>query len=114
MPKIYEYVLEAKVVDDIFNSCNEDTVFIRHSHSIMEEYSQFNKMNVLLTIMPRGTIQRADSVQYIYLTGTPDEFMFVNDNTIYDPNNVLGIDGKSYEKFRKELYDFSTNEGVRK
>lgn len=109
----YNYVAEIKVIDDIFNSFAKDTILVRHSHSLISEYYEHEGSKILFTFKPGGTIQRKDSVQYIYEMGQPNEFMFVKDSIIYDPNNILKITGKHYSNFKNDLLNY-INEGITK
>ncbi|MDD3966317.1 MAG: hypothetical protein PHX07_08315 [Candidatus Marinimicrobia bacterium] len=100
----FEYVLEALVIEDIFNSHKADTIYIRHNEPIIEKYSEYSEMYILISFKPGGTIQRADSVQNIYVIGGNNEFMFVENDKIYDPNNIIKENNKGYIKFKEDLY----------
>jgi len=111
----YDYVLKAKVIEDIFDSCDEDTIYVRHSLSIEKEFNEYNDMLLLFTFKPRGTIQRPDSVQYVYLMGNMTEFMFVDGDVIYDPNKILlDVNIDSYEELKNKLLLFKQQVGIRK
>ena len=112
--KIYEYVATVRVIDDIFNSYNGDTILVRHNHSLFDDYNDLINAKLLFTFKPGGSVQRPDSVQYIYLTGRPNEFMFVKDNIIHDPNRILKNDGKKYDNFKDDLLSFIKKEGISK
>jgi len=100
------YVLTVKVIDDVFDSCDEDTILVRHCKSIYNDYSEYKDMKALLTVRPKASIQRADSVQYIYLLGGPDDLMFVDDKgIIYDPNSVLNEDFVTYTKLKSDVLE---------
>lgn len=111
----YNYVLEVKVLDDIFGTIEEDKFLVRHDHSILnyDYFSDNDDVRILFTLKPGGTIQRENSVERIYIMGEPTEFMFVINDIIYDPNKVLGISGKKYQDFKQELLDFIEQEGIR-
>ncbi len=112
--KIYEYVATVKILEDIFDSFEGDTIYIRHDKSLLEDYSNHLNSLLLFTFKSGGTIQRADSVQYIHLTGKPLEFMFVKNNNIYNPNNIHGINPIPYLEFKQALTDFIINEDIKK
>ncbi len=98
-----EYVLEAQIIEDIFNTHEGDTIFVRHNESIFEKYPNYKDMNILFSFRPRGSIQRADSVQFIYVLGGHNEYMFVKDDIIFDPNDVLREENKGYDRFKEDL-----------
>lgn len=112
--KFYEYVATVKIIDDIFDSYEGDTILVRHDHSIFEEFNEYNNSKILFAFRPGATIQRADSVQHIHVMGKPNEFMFVKDSIIYDPNSILKITGKPYRDFKRELQDFIELGGIAK
>lgn len=112
---VYNYVLKVKIIDDIFKTCDRDTILIRHDHSIINKYKEYSNMRILFTFRPGGTLRKENHVERIYLMGSPTEFMFVDDDgEIYDPNNVLNINGRDYQEFKKELLDFIKQEGIQR
>ncbi|MDD5709466.1 MAG: hypothetical protein PHC77_02985 [Candidatus Marinimicrobia bacterium] len=100
---VNEYVLEARIIEDIFNTYDGDTIYVRHNEPILETYPEYKDMDILFSFRSRGSIQRADSIQYIYLIGGKDEYMFVKKNTIYDPNNIIKEKNKGYKEFKEDL-----------
>ncbi len=112
---VYDYVLKVRIIDDIFNTCDQDTILIRHDHSIINDYKEYNKMRILFTFRPGGTLRKEDHVEHIYLMGSPTEFMFVDDNgVLYDPNNVIDTNYKGYQEFKEYLLDFAKQEGIQR
>jgi hypothetical protein len=112
--KVNNYVLKAKIIDDIFGTIEEDTVLIRHNHLITENilFNQYKDVKVIFSLKPGGTVQREGYVERIYLMGTPTEFMYVANGIIIDPNKVLNISGKKYQEFKQELLDFAEQEKI--
>ena len=113
--KVNNYVLKAKIIDDIFGTIEEDTVLIRHNHLITENilFNQYKDVKVIFSLKPGGTVQREGYVERIYLMGTPTEFMYVADGIIYDVNDAFNKNGITYQEFKNELLDFIKSEGIR-
>jgi len=104
-----------KIIDDIFDTCDKDTILIRHDYSIINDYEEYSNMRILFTFRPGGTLQKEDNFERIYLMGSPTEFMFVDDDSvIYDPNDVIDTNYKGYQEFKKELLDFVKQEGIKR
>jgi len=99
---INEYVLKAYVIEDIFNTYDGDTIYVRHNEPILETYPEYKDMDILFSFRPRGSIQFADSIRYIYLIGGNNEYMFVENNTIYDPNKIINENNKGYNAFKED------------
>lgn len=111
---VYNYVLKAKIIDDIFGSVEEDTVLIRHNLLITDEniFNQYKDVKLIFTLKTGGTVQREGYVERIYLMGTPTEFMYVADGIIYDVNDAFKKNGITYQEFKNELLDFMKSEGI--
>ena len=39
--------------------------------------------------------------------------MYLQDGVIRDPYNILGVDGRIYSDYKKEITDFLKEEGIR-
>jgi len=132
----YKYVLIGRVVDDIFDTIEEDTILIRYDYPVSNEelFKQNKNIQLLFVVQNRGTIQRETSnetirddinlrysdVDFIYKMGSGNKYrkehkyMFVIDGVIQDPYNVLGLSGKSYNDFKDDLLKTCKKEGIRR
>lgn len=55
---------------------------------------------------------------YIYWCGEgvverKSRYMYLQDGVIRDPYNILGVDGRIYSDYKKEITDFLKKEGIR-
>jgi len=113
------FVLKAKVIDDFFNSIEEDTILVRHIYSISDEeiFKYGNNVQLLFALSNKSTVQRGENFEYIYAMGAKykkeKQYIFVVDGIVQDPYNVLGITGKSYYQFKKEFINLCHEKGIR-
>jgi len=114
-----EFVMTAKVHDDIFNSVEEDTIIVRYKYSVSKSEIFKNNKDILLLfgVSYRSTMQRDPNDNYIYEMGVTwnknYQYMFVINGVIKDPYNVTGNDGRNYYKFKDELLNFCREKGIR-
>ena len=108
-------VLKAIILDDILDSYDEDTVYIRHNSRYLNEFTDSLGMKLLFSFKPWSTMNDCDTTKYIYKINNYDDFMFVDqDSIIHDPSKVLDIEGKKYLDFRNELLEFAKEHDIRK
>ncbi|HMA62390.1 MAG TPA: hypothetical protein VKP78_07030 [bacterium] len=126
-------VLFAEVIDDLFNTIEEDTVLVRHDYPLYdEEYNKYNPSFLLFGLEAGGggAIYKRKKIHTYHMTGTsrtPDEMtghpptyplrhehVFVKNGVIYDPYRVYNIDGKEYRKFKKQFIEDVKKNRIRK
>jgi len=124
---IKKYVIRGKVVDDIFDTIEEDTIYIYTSIPIPEIYKS-SKVKLLLNLMAelidfyvnfKGRYVRSYAKYYLALVedGIIKEYPLKLRGYITGAGaretNVFGLDGKRYVEFKEELLDFVKREGIR-
>ena len=126
-------VLFAEVIDDLFNTIEEDTIIVRHDFFIKDKYFQkYNSPYILFALEAGGggAIYKGKKIHTYYMKGTartPDdmtghpptyppryEHVFVENDVIYDPYGVYNIDGKKYSKFKKQFIEDVKKAGIKK
>ena len=112
-------IMTVRVIDDIFNSIEEDTIKVRYSHSVLtEELYKINKdVKLLFGVSNRGIKRKNIDNLYNYKIrdnkNHDPRYMFVVDKVIKDPYNILGLSGKKYQDFKKELLELCDEIGIR-
>jgi len=111
-------IMTAKVIDDIFNSIEEDTIKVRYKHSILDEefYKKNTDVKLLFGVSNRNLIRRNIDSLYNYKIRDnrkhDHRYMFVVDGEIIDPYNVLELSDKKYQDFKEELLELCDEIGI--
>jgi len=123
---IKEYVIKGKVVEDIFDTIEEDTIYV-YTRVPIPEICKSDKTKLLLNLTSdpdlyvnfKGNFVKSYEYDYLAIVkdGIIKEYPLKTIIQTADSRrkvyNTFGLDGKKYSEFKKELLDFVKREGIR-